>query len=78
MEFAFSRSSYRRVGPAGIEGVHFESTMMNLAKDAVVFWRPNEYWLFFWGPLILLNVHLAKLALDSRTKCADDPDPSPS
>ena len=57
---------------AGIK-LLFESTMMNGAKDAVVFWRPNEYWLFFWGPLILLNVHLSHSPIDCHSRCDDDP-----
>jgi hypothetical protein len=58
---------------AGIK-LLFESTMMNVAKDAVVFWRPNEYWLFFWGPLVLLNIHLSHSPIDCHPQCDDDPD----
>lgn len=52
----------------------FESTMMNVAKDAVVFWKPNEYWLFFWGPLILLNVHLAHLRTERSGQYGSRPE----
>ncbi len=64
------------LGMVAFAGINllFESTMMNGAKDAVVFWRPNEYWLFFWGPLILLNIHLSHSPISLHPQCDENPD----
>lgn len=45
---------------AGI-ALFFESTLLAHEKEAVLLWRPNDYWIFFWGAIVFSIVQTTYL-----------------